>query len=121
MQHEEGAWGAPTGIISMTGKIETVGVIGAGQMGNGIAHVAALAGYKVLLHDNSTDRIEAGLATINGNMARQVSSGKLDETVRQAAVARVGAAPSLQDLASCDLVIEAATEDETVKRKIFQQ
>ena len=105
----------------MTGKIETVGVIGAGQMGNGIAHVAALAGYKVLLHDNSTDRIEAGLATINGNMARQVSSGKLDETVRQAAVARVGAAPSLQDLASCDLVIEAATEDETVKRKIFQQ
>lgn len=105
----------------MTGKIQTVGVIGAGQMGNGIAHVAALAGYKVLLHDNSTDRIEAGLATINGNMARQVSSGKLDETVRQAAVARVGAAPSLQDLASCDLVIEAATEDETVKRKIFQQ
>ena len=105
----------------MTGMIETVGVIGAGQMGNGIAHVSALAGYKVLLHDNSTDRIEAGLATINGNMARQVSSGKLDEAVRQAAVARISAAPSLQDLASCDLVIEAATEDETVKRKIFQQ
>ncbi|NMG38258.1 3-hydroxybutyryl-CoA dehydrogenase [Chelativorans sp. ZYF759] len=105
----------------MTGKIETVGVIGAGQMGNGIAHVAALAGYKVLLHDNSTDRIQAGLATINGNMARQVSSGKLDEAVRKAAVERVGAAPSMEDLASCDLVIEAATEDETVKRKIFQQ
>ena len=105
----------------MTGKIETVGVIGAGQMGNGIAHVAALAGYKVLLYDNSTDRIEAGLATINGNMARQVSSGKLDEAARQAAVLRIGPANSIEDLASCDLVVEAATEDETVKRKIFQQ
>ena len=105
----------------MTGKIETVGVIGAGQMGNGIAHVAAIAGYAVLLHDMSTDRIEKGLATINGNMARQVSSGKLTEEERKAATARLGGAPSMEDLASCDLVIEAATEDETVKRKIFQQ
>jgi glycerol-3-phosphate dehydrogenase len=77
----------------MTGKIETVGVIGAGQMGNGIAHVAAVAGYKVLLHDMSTDRIEAGLATINGNMARQVASGKLSEEERKAATARVRLAP----------------------------
>jgi protein-S-isoprenylcysteine O-methyltransferase Ste14 len=69
----------------MTGRIETIGVIGAGQMGNGIAHVAAVAGYKVLLHDTSVDRIEAGLATINGNMARQVSSGKLDEADRKVA------------------------------------
>ena len=105
----------------MTGKIETVGVIGAGQMGNGIAHVAAIAGYTVLLYDMSTDRIEKGLATINGNMARQVSSGKLSEEERKAATARLGGAPSIEDLASCDLVIEAATEDETVKRKIFQQ
>jgi len=105
----------------MTGKIETVGVIGAGQMGNGIAHVAALAGYKVLLHDNVADRIETGLATISGNMARQVASGKLEDATRQAAVSRIGAAPEMNDLASCDLVIEAATEDETVKRKIYQQ
>lgn len=105
----------------MTGKIETVGVIGAGQMGNGIAHVAALAGYKVLLHDNVIDRIETGLATISGNMARQVASGKLEDATRQAAVSRIGAAPTMNDLASCDLVIEAATEDETVKRKIYQQ
>jgi len=105
----------------MTGKIETVGVIGAGQMGNGIAHVSALAGYKVLLHDSATDRIEAGLATISGNMARQVASGKLEDATRQAAVSRIGAASTMNDLASCDLVIEAATEDETVKRKIYQQ
>ena len=105
----------------MTGKIETVGVIGAGQMGNGIAHVAALAGYKVLLHDNLADRIETGLATISGNMARQVASGKLEDAARQAAVSRIGPAPAMSDLASCDLVIEAATEDETVKRKIYQQ
>jgi hypothetical protein len=89
------------GNISMTGKIETVGVIGAGQMGNGIAHVCALAGYEVLLHDVSTDRIEAGLATINGNMARQVSSGKITEAERQAALGahRSPAPPTIEDLA----------------------
>ncbi len=105
----------------MTGKIGTVGIIGAGQMGGGIAHVSALAGYKVRLYDISSERIEAGLATINGNMARQVSSGKMEEDVRKAAVGRITAAPALEDLADVDLVIEAATEDETVKRKIFAQ
>ncbi len=105
----------------MTGRIETVGVIGAGQMGNGIAHVAALAGYNVVLYDVSPERTEAGIATINGNMARQVSSGKLGEEERKAAMGRVRPARSIDDLASCDLVIEAATEDETVKRKIFAQ
>ena len=69
----------------MTGKIGTVGIIGAGQMGGGIAHVSALAGYKVRLYDISSERIEAGLATINGNMARQVSSGKMEEDVRKSA------------------------------------
>ena len=102
-------------------KIETVGIIGAGQMGNGIAHVSALAGYKVLLHDLSPDSIEKGIATISGNMARQVASGKLDEKVRQEATARIFAAPDMADLAGADLVIEAATEDETVKRKIYAQ
>src|SRR5690606_19557708 len=105
----------------MTGKIRTVGVIGAGQMGGGIAHVAALAGYDVLLHDISSERIEAGIATISGNMARQVASGKLDEKERQAALSRIKPATELAELSGSDLVIEAATEDETVKRKIFAQ
>ncbi len=105
----------------MTGRIETVGIIGAGQMGGGIAHVCAQAGFKVKLHDISSERIEAGIATVNGNMARQVSSGKMDEDVRRKAMANIVPAPSMEDLANVDIVIEAATEDETVKRKIFAQ
>jgi 3-hydroxybutyryl-CoA dehydrogenase len=105
----------------MTTRIETVGIIGAGQMGGGIAHVTALAGYNVLLFDVAADRIEKSIATISGNMARQVSSGKLAEDQRQSAVSRIRAAPAMADLAGADLVIEAATEDETVKRKIFAQ
>jgi 3-hydroxybutyryl-CoA dehydrogenase len=105
----------------MTNKIQTVGVIGAGQMGSGIAHVAALAGYKVLLHDTSAERIEHGIATINGNMARQVHSGKLEEKVRQQGIAHISAAPEMAQLGGADIVIEAATEDETVKRKIYAQ
>ncbi|MBS9722385.1 3-hydroxybutyryl-CoA dehydrogenase [Tianweitania sp. BSSL-BM11] len=101
--------------------IETVGVIGAGQMGSGIAQVAAIAGYKVRFYDVSADRIEAGLATISGNLARSVSSGKLTEAERHAAIGQITAANAIDDLAAADLVIEAATEDETVKRKIFAQ
>ncbi|CAH2400424.1 3-hydroxybutyryl-CoA dehydrogenase [Mesorhizobium escarrei] len=102
-------------------KIETIGIIGAGQMGGGIAHVSALAGYKVLVYDISSERIEKGIATISGNMARQVGSGKLEEKLRNEAMARISAAPAMADLAGADLVIEAATEDETVKRKIYAQ
>ena len=102
-------------------KIETIGIIGAGQMGGGIAHVSALAGYNVLIHDVSVDRIEKGIATINGNMARQVGGGKLEEAPRQQAMGRIATAASMADLAGADLVIEAATEDETVKRKIYAQ
>ncbi|MER8885450.1 MULTISPECIES: 3-hydroxybutyryl-CoA dehydrogenase [unclassified Mesorhizobium] len=102
-------------------KIETIGIIGAGQMGGGIAHVSALAGYKVLVYDISPDRIEKGIATISGNMARQVGSGKLEEKLRNEAMARISSAPAMADLAGADLVIEAATEDETVKRKIYAQ
>ena len=102
-------------------RIATVGIIGAGQMGGGIAHVAALAGYDVLLHDLSPDRIEAGIATISGNMARQVHSGKLEDGIRSAALGRISPAVELSDLAGADLVIEAATEEESVKRKIFAQ
>jgi 3-hydroxybutyryl-CoA dehydrogenase len=101
--------------------IETVGVIGAGQMGSGIAQVAAIAGYKVRLYDVSPDRIEAGLATISGNLARSVSSGKLNDAERHQAVGQITPAKTMEDLAGADLVIEAATEDETVKRKIFAQ
>jgi 3-hydroxybutyryl-CoA dehydrogenase len=101
--------------------IETVGIIGAGQMGSGIAQVAAMAGYKVQLFDISPDRIQAGLATVSGNLARSVSSGKMSDTERHAAVARIRPANALDELAGADLVIEAATEDETVKRKIFAQ
>ena len=100
-------------------KIQTVGVIGAGQMGNGIAHVCALAGYSVLLNDLSADRIKAGMATINGNMARQVGKKSISEDDRKSALARIKAADKYDGLSDCDLVIETATEKEEVKRKIF--
>jgi 3-hydroxybutyryl-CoA dehydrogenase len=105
----------------MAKQIRTVGIIGAGQMGGGIAHVAAVAGFDVLINDLSVDRIEKGIATISGNFARQVASGKLAEADRQAALKRIRPAGTQQELSACDLVIEAATEDETVKRKIFAQ
>jgi 3-hydroxybutyryl-CoA dehydrogenase len=103
----------------MAGKIKKVGVVGAGQMGSGIAHVCALAGYDVLLNDLNAERIKAGLATINGNLARQVSKGTISEEVRQQALAHIKPAEKLTDLATCDLVIESATEKEDVKRKIL--
>lgn len=103
----------------MTGQIAKVGIIGAGQMGSGIAHVCALAGYEVLLNDLSRETIEAGLATINGNLARQATSDKITEDDRKAAVDRLAGAPEAEDLASCDIVIEAATENEAIKRKIY--
>ncbi len=103
----------------MSIEIKTIGVIGAGQMGSGIAHVAALAGLDVRLNDLSEDKIHAGLATINGNMVRQVSKQAITDAERQAALERIAPAPSYDDLATCDLVIEAATENEEVKSKIF--
>ena len=101
--------------------IKNVGIVGAGQMGCGIAHVAAVAGYKVHIYDLSPERIETGLATINGNFARQVSSGKMTEEERKQAMALIKGSADLNDLSDADLVIEAATEDETVKRKIYGQ
>ena len=100
-------------------NIQTVGVIGAGQMGNGIAHVCALAGYSVLLNDVSADRIKAGMATINGNMARQVGKKSISEEDRKGALSRIKPAEKYDALSGCDLVIETATEKEEVKRKIF--
>jgi 3-hydroxybutyryl-CoA dehydrogenase len=99
--------------------IRKVGIIGAGQMGSGIAHVCALSGFDVLLNDVAAERISAGLATISGNLARQVSRQRITDEQRQAAIKRIGAAPTLGDLSDCDLVIEAATEKEDTKRKIY--
>jgi 3-hydroxybutyryl-CoA dehydrogenase len=99
--------------------IQRVGVIGAGQMGNGIAHVCALAGFDVMLNDVSPDRIKAGLATINGNMARQVNKQVITEDARKGALERIKAAEKYEALGQCDLVIETATEKEEVKRRIF--
>src|SRR5215475_3465971 len=103
----------------MAHTIHKIGVIGAGQMGNGIAHVCALAGFDVKLNDVSADRIKAAIATVNGNMARQVSRNRISEADRQAALQRISAAEKLDGLADCDLIIEAATEKEEVKRKIL--
>jgi 3-hydroxybutyryl-CoA dehydrogenase len=104
---------------TMAHSIRRVGVIGAGQMGGGIAHVCALAGLDVRLNDVSSDRIKAGMATINGNMARQAKKNTITEEQRQAALKKIAPAETLDALAECDLVIEAATEKEDVKRKIF--
>jgi 3-hydroxybutyryl-CoA dehydrogenase len=104
---------------SMAAHIRKIGVIGAGQMGSGIAHVSALAGFDVKLNDLSPDRVRAGIATINGNMARQVSRKRITEEERQAGLERITAADTLEALGDCDLVIEAATEKEDVKRTIF--
>jgi 3-hydroxybutyryl-CoA dehydrogenase len=99
--------------------ITTVGIVGAGQMGSGIAHVCAMAGLDVRLNDRERERLESGLATIDGNLARQVAKGTISDEQRRSAMARIKPAQAYDDLAPCDLVIEAATEDEATKRKIF--
>jgi 3-hydroxybutyryl-CoA dehydrogenase len=109
--------GEPSGGVAHS--IRKVGVIGAGQMGNGIAHVCALSGLNVLLNDIVAERIAEGLAAIGGNLARQVSRQRITDEEREAAMNRIGAAKTLNELGDCDLVIEAATEKEEVKRKIF--
>ena len=103
----------------MTHSIDKVGVIGAGQMGSGIALVCAQAGIDVLLEDVADERIKAALATINGLLSRQVAKGQLDEAGRAAILGRIGVAKGFDGLADRDLVIEAASENEEVKRKIF--
>ncbi|HEY3814783.1 MAG TPA: 3-hydroxybutyryl-CoA dehydrogenase [Caulobacteraceae bacterium] len=99
--------------------IRIVGIVGAGQMGAGIAHVCALGGYDVLLNDLSPDRIEQGLDHVRKNMVRQVGKGIIDQAAMDAALPRIKPAPTYPDLGQADLVIEAATEDEAVKKAIF--
>jgi 3-hydroxybutyryl-CoA dehydrogenase len=94
-------------------------VIGAGQMGNGIAHVAAVAGFDVLLNDVAEDRIKSALATIDGNLKRLVAKSGLTDDARKAALGRIKPAAGIDALADCDIVIESAAEKEEVKRKIF--
>lgn len=101
-------------------KIKTVGIIGAGQMGSGIAHVCALSGYNVLIHDVSAEQIDKALASIDKNMSRQVAKEKLTEADKIAALAKISAAPDLSAFSECDMAIEAATENETIKKKIFE-
>ena len=103
----------------MAPQIEKVGIIGAGQMGSGIAMVSAQAGYGVVLNDVADERIKAALATINGLLARQVSKGQIDEDGRAKILERIQVADKLEGLADCDMVIEAASENEDVKRRIF--
>ena len=101
--------------------VSTVGVIGAGQMGNGIAHVMALAGYDVQLNDVKPDALQAALGLIKKNMIRQLKSGKITETDQIKALSRIKRTLRIEDLGACDLIIEAATEDERIKQKIFDR
>jgi 3-hydroxybutyryl-CoA dehydrogenase len=99
--------------------IRKIGIIGAGQMGTGIAHVVALSGFEVVMNDLFREKAEAALETINNNLSRQIASGKISEKDRQQALQRISVAETFASFADADLVIEAATEEETVKRKIF--
>ncbi len=101
--------------------IKKVGVIGAGQMGSGIAHVVALGGYDVVLNDIRQDALETVVGGIEKNMHRQASKGLIKEGAIKGAVKRIKTTISKDELGQCDLVIEAATEDEAIKRKIFQE
>ena len=99
--------------------IQTVGVIGAGQMGNGIAHVLSQSGYSVLLNDVNQDALDRAVERVRKNMDRQLRSGKISEDEINAAMGRIKTTLDLAELGTSDLIIEAATEDESVKQKIF--
>lgn len=100
-------------------EIKSVGIIGAGQMGNGIAHVMALSGYDVLLNDISQEALEAAIARIDKNMDRQVKGDKITDAQKSEAMARIKSTLDLAELGQSDLIIEAATENESIKQKIF--
>ena len=101
-------------------EIKSVGVLGAGQMGAGIAHVVALHGYDVAIYDVAPDRLEACLENIKKNLARQVSKEHIDQAAMDKALSHISLAPQLETIGQCDLAIEAATENEEVKKSIFR-
>ncbi len=114
------------GLVEQSGggimvDIRKVGIVGAGQMGNGIAHVFALAGYDVLLNDISRDSLDKAVALIDKNLERQVSRGKIEAATKAEALARISTTLTLTDIGPSDLIIEAATEREEVKQKIFAE
>ncbi len=100
-------------------EIKTIGVVGAGQMGTGIGHVCGLAGYEVALNDVSRERIDAGIHVIERNLSRQVARGIIDDAAMKAALSRIRPVEGLQEIGRADLVVEAATEDEAIKKSIF--
>jgi 3-hydroxybutyryl-CoA dehydrogenase len=101
-------------------EVKTFGVIGAGQMGNGIAQVAAMSGLPVIMNDINTEFVERGLANITKILARNVDKGKMTAEEKDAVLGRIRTSVSLQDMAAADFVVEAATENEAVKFKIFK-
>jgi 3-hydroxybutyryl-CoA dehydrogenase len=101
--------------------IKTIGIIGAGQMGNGIAHVCALAGFDVRLSDVDAAALEKARGSIDQNIGRQVARGKVTEADKAAALKRISTGTDYAAFRDCDIVIEAATEKEAVKREIFKQ
>jgi 3-hydroxybutyryl-CoA dehydrogenase len=102
-------------------NIKTVGVIGAGTMGNGIAQVCATAGLKVIMQDIAEAQLQQGLDTIAGSLDRMIKKEKISEADKQSALSNITTATPLESLAEVDIVIEAATENESLKLKIFEQ
>jgi len=103
------------------GDIRRIGIVGAGQMGRGIAHVCALAGLDVVLSDANAAALAQARDTIGSNLSRQVARGRIKEEDKTAALGRIKAAGAYREFADCDMVIEAATEKEAVKREIFEE
>jgi len=105
----------------MQGKITTFGVIGAGQMGAGIAQVASASGMSIILHDVSTDFVDRGMATIAKNLQRSVDKGKISEGEKNAIIGRITPSTEIGNMSSADFVVEAASENEVIKFRIFAQ
>jgi 3-hydroxybutyryl-CoA dehydrogenase len=101
-------------------EVKTFGVIGAGQMGNGIAQVAAMSGLNVIMNDVKAEFVERGLATVTKNLSRNVDKGKMTDEEKGAVLAKIKTSISLKDMAKADFVVEAATENETIKNQIFK-
>ena len=100
--------------------IKTFGVVGSGQMGNGIAHVAAASGLEVIMHDISSELVERGIQTITKNLNRGVEKGRMTEAERDAVLGRIKTSTDLKNMSSADFVVEAATENEPIKFQIFK-